>query len=167
MAMYKNLFLLAIFIVSLVVSSCSSDDEPKTNDSIFSVNNTKIGSKDIFYTVCEYNSLLGETLFEVNFKYDDDTYMLQISLPTVNSLEDLEVGDEFDADEFIIYKFYSKYSVFIGNEDYEPISGTVKVKSKSAKAIVMDFSNFKFRRELGSKTETFTITGSISYTIYN
>lgn len=156
-----------VLFVALVVCGCSNEDEPKSGNSSFSINDEMIETKDILYTLCEYNPLLKETVFEAHFKYNDDTYSFDIALPSVKAIDDLGIGDEFDADEFIINKFYSMYGSFIGNKDYEPISGTVEVKSISAKVIVMKFSNFKFRRELGSKEDIFTINGSISYSINN
>ena len=155
-----------IAILSLSLNSCKSDDEPSSNkDSSFSVNGTKISN--ILYTLCEISSSPKEMALEAHFRYDDTTYSLDMAIPSIRSLDDIDPGDKFDADDFEIYKFYPMSGAYVGSQDYEPISGKATVKSISSKALVIEFSNFKFLRELGSKEDTFTINGSISYSINN
>lgn len=168
--MKKSLLLiLAACVLSLGTLSCSKDDDPGTKNNsgtTFTVNNTEISSSDIFYTVCQYSNALRETIFEVNFAYDDDTYSFNISLPSVKSVDDLETGDTFDADDFYVNTFYSMYGSYVGFKDYQTISGKVSVKSKSENKVVLNFSNFKFNRQLGNNEDIFTINGPISYNIY-
>lgn len=152
-------------IVFLMMGGCSKDEPSSNKDSSFSVNGTKISN--ILYTLCEISSSPKEMVLEAHFGYDDSTYSLDMALPSIRSLDEIEVGDEFDAEDFDIYKFYPMSGAYVGSQDYEPISGSATVKTISSKALVIEYSNFKFIRELGSKEDTFTINGSLSYSINN
>lgn len=153
------------YILSLIIclGACTKD-EPSNKDSSFTINGTKI--TNILYTLCETSTSSTKTMLEAHFKYDEQTYSLNMALP-IRSLDEIEEGDKFDADDFYIYKFYPLSGAFVGHEDYEPISGKATVKSISNKALIMEYSCFKFLRELGSKEETFTINGTISYIVNN
>ena len=156
---------LGVFLLGIILLGCGgcSKDEPSTNDSSFSINGTKISK--ILYTLCEISPSPKEMVLEAHFGYDDSTYSLNMALYSIKSLDGIKAGDKFDADDFDIYKFYPMSGAFIGSQYYEPLSGSATVKSISNKALVMEYSSFKFSRELGSREETFTINGTISYTI--
>lgn len=156
---------LLLGIVFLMMGGCSKDEPSSNKDSSFSVNGTKISK--ILYTLCEISPSPKEMVLEAHFGYDDTTYSLDVAIPSIKSLDDIDQGDKFDADDFEIYKFYSMSGTFVGSKNYEPLSGSATVKSVSSKALVIEYSNFKFLRELGSKEDTFTINGTISYTVNN
>lgn len=161
----KKIGISLIFSIVLLLVGCTKDEPSSSKDSSFSVNGTKI--TNILYTLCEISYSPKEMVLEAHFGYDDSTYSLDMALPSIRSLDEVEEGDKFDVDDFYIYKFYPMSGAYVGSQDYEAISGSAKVKSISSKALVMEYSNFKFIRELGSKEETFTINGSISYSINN
>lgn len=162
--MKKLIVFLSGFII-LFLGGCAKDEPLSNKDSSFTVNGTKINN--ILYTLCEISSFSKEMILEVHFGYDNTTYSLNMAIPSIKSLDDIVVGDKFDSDEFEINKFYSMGGVFVGKENYEPLSGYAIVKSISSKALVLEYSNFKFLRQLGSKEETFMVNGTISHKIYD
>lgn len=166
--MIKNLFIgILLITAALNFASCSKDDDPQNSDSekaSFTINGTKVS--EMFYTLCEVSYSPKEVVFEANFKYDNDTYSLDLALPSIKSLDEIKAGDKYDADDFTVYKFYSMSGAFVGSKDYWPTDGTVTIQAVSSKNVVLKFSKFSFVRELGNKQEEFTVNGTISYSIY-
>lgn len=159
----KKIIILLGIVFLMTMEGCYIDEPSSSKDSSFTVNGIKISK--ILYTLCEISSVPKAMVLEAHFDYDDTTYSLDMALTSIKRLDDVDAGDKFDADDFTIYKFYPMNWAYVGSKNHEPLSGTARVKSVSSNAVVIEYSNFKFLRELGGNEDTFTINGTISYTI--
>lgn len=165
--MLKRLSIFAFLFATLIgFSSCGGDDDDDTlsgssgGTSSFTINGKKTGK--ILYTLCE-KGLYNSVILEAHFSYDDDMMSFNLSVPfnSISALQkDLDITDDIN-----ITRFYPKNGAFIGHKSYEYIDGSAVVKSVSSKEVVVKYSNFRFLRELGDEEDTFTINGTISYTI--
>lgn len=163
--MIKRLSLLSIILTSLACFVACSKDDADNNDtsSSLTINNIKAGK--ILYTLCEISGSPKEIVFEAHFDYDDEGLVsLDLAVPSITSISKLKKGMDL-SDDMIIYKFYSMTGAFIGYKNYEILDGRVIVEKIGSNAVVLKFSNFKFLRELGSNEQTFTVNGTISYSI--
>lgn len=172
--MLKKLSLLTVlFALAIGFNSCSKDDdggvESPESSSTLTINNIKAGK--MLYTLCEisiYPSYLGggkELALEAHFDYSDEGLMsLDVAVPSITSISQLEKGMEL-TDDIVVNKFYSATGAFTGRKNYEVLGGSAIVEKVSNSAVVVKFSNFEFLRELGNKEETFTVNGTVSYTI--
>lgn len=167
-----SLFLITLASLTVSFSSCSNDSdddivEPGTTSSL-TFNDVKAGK--MLNTVCEitsYPSSLGggkELTLDATFIFGDEWMAFDLAVPTITSISQLEKGIEL-ADDIVIYKYFPFNSAFIGHERYEVMSGNATVEKVSNSDVTVKFSNFTFLRELGSDEETFTVNGTISYTI--
>lgn len=154
-------------------SACSSDDDEPSADagtsSAFTINNIKAGK--ILNTLCEiteYPSWLGggkELALQARFDYSDEGMMdLDMAVSGISSLSQLKKGMEL-SDDMAIYRFYSMFGAYVGHENYEVLSGKATVEKIGSSAVDVKFTNFTFLRELENDEETFTVNGTISYTI--
>lgn len=162
---------LIIALTVFSVTGCSKDKEnedgPSLGNSSLTINGQKT-SVNFLLTLCEDSSSGYKSLFSAMVNFEGFYHTFRIYLPS--RLDDFENGEIFDEDEVTVDYFYDSTSVWIGDMDFWPVSGSITVQSITSEAITLKFSNFTFVREKtgtsgNSKEETFKVEGTLTYKI--
>lgn len=167
--MIKKCFLLCvIFLGVFVASSCSSKDD-ESGVSSFTINGEKYRAETGECCNAEHGEIYGDGYVSIDadfavFLQGSSFYNFDLRFTEIAEIRNLKAGD--DITDLAYVRHLNLISDPGGNMDYEEVGGTIIVKKITSKAIILEFTNFKFNKMFrDSVIETYVMNGVIEYEI--
>ena len=181
------LWMFAVLMIVIGISSCSSDDD--FDFSTIDANELSIcsdkGESGIGLAYNPQCSFGGQTSYErdgsirisyhlkfgINIKESPVLYLLQVDIESSKKIfiEDLKIGDTFDSSEVGIFAYYTPTGMEKVMRGARAHSGKMRVISKYTTKektfLVMRFSDLKF--ESIDKTSIYTVNATIVFEVLN
>ena len=181
------LWMFAVLMIVIGISSCSSDDD--FDFSTIDANELSIcsdkGESGIGLAYNPQCSFGGQTSYErdgsirisyhlkfgINIKESPVLYLLQVDIESSKRIfiEDLKIGDTFDSSEVGIFAYYTPTGMEKVMRGARAHSGKMRVISKYTTKektfLVMRFSDLKF--ESIDKTSIYTVNATIVFEVLN
>jgi len=159
--MIKDLFktLMLVLFGTIVLSSCSNDDEEGGSNGSFTIDGEpyRVELASCSNGIQEEYADAG-CFFEANLYGDEDIYSFTVELVNKYHLDDLESGEDV-TDITGVYSFHRITNVDVSR--FDETDGRVIVKSVNSKKIALEFRNFTFNRY--DSKYSYVVNGTIEY----
>ena len=149
--LYSTIMMLAMMVAALSFTACSSDDDEDGGDngSMLVLDgykmrhslNTETNTYDATITQ-RYNNMH----FSFNYSKDNTMklYELDLRIPALHDVSNLEVGDTFDFSDIEVETYRNIMSVELYESTFKSLGGSITITNVTNKEVTAKINDFKF-----------------------